>query len=429
MKLDTDILKIYFVSIIVGIATGTVGSLFQLSILYVDKALGLFYAWSAHGGIPSWLIIIITTCIMVAIASYLVFYISPEASGSGVQEIEGVLLEKRKIDWRHLLPVKFIAGTLAISAKMVMGREGPTIQMGGNLGEMIGEKCRLNREDRNTLIGAGAAAGLATAFNAPLAGVVFILEEMREHFKFSFTNFKAVAICCVMATIILRFIIGAEPAIKMIVFDAPSLESLWLFVVFGVVIGFIGLFFNVSLIYSLNLFDKFKMKSRVLFVIAVGCTIGFLAWIYPETVGGGYVIIHEALTMKNTTFILLSLFVIRFFTTMFSYSSSVPGGIFAPMLALGTLIGMAFGQIFEPLINDYSVHAGMFAVAGMGALFAASVRAPITGIILIVEMTQNYQLILPLMVTCLTSTTIVQLAHNKPIYAQLLARVLEKQRG
>lgn len=425
--MNKGILKIYAVSIIVGLFTGVIGSLFQMAIAAVDKGLALFYQFILSHQWPTLFISMFVSCVMVVIAAYLVMYFSPEASGSGVQEIEGALLDKRKIDWRHLLPVKFVAGVLAISAKMVMGREGPTIQMGGNIGEMVGESCRFNREDRNTLIAAGAAAGLATAFNAPLAGVVFILEEMREHFKFSFTNFKAVAICCVMATIVLRVVIGSDPAIKMIVFSPPSIESLWVFLVFGIIVGFIGLIFNLSLIRSLDFFESIRKKHRLAVVVCIGLLIGGLAWSYPETVGGGYLIIHEALTMSNTAYLLGALFIIRFFTTMISYSSNVPGGIFAPMLALGTLIGMVFGQVFEQLLPGMSLHAGMFAVAGMGALFAASVRAPITGIILIVEMTQNYTLILPLMVTCLTATTVVQLAHNKPIYTQLLARALDKK--
>lgn len=425
--MDKDILKIYGVSILVGTSTGFVGSLFQMAISSVDKLMALFYQWTDVNFWPTGLASMLVSTVMVLIATYLVFYFSPEASGSGVQEIEGALLNKRKIDWRHLLPVKFVAGVLAISAKMVMGREGPTIQMGGNIGEMIGEKLKFSHDDRNTLIGAGAAAGLATAFNAPLAGVVFILEEMRDHFKFSFTNFKAVAISCVMATVVLRMIYGTDPAIKMAVFLAPGLESLWIFFIFGILVGFIGLLFNVSLIFSLDFFEKIRTRHRLLIVVLIGALIGYLAWFYPETVGGGYLIIHEALTMSNTGFVMLALFVIRFFTTMLSYSSNVPGGIFAPMLALGTLIGMVFGQVALSLFPSLPIHPGMFAVAGMGALFAASVRAPITGIILIVEMTQNYSLILPLMVTCLTSTTIVQLARNKPIYSQLLARALDKQ--
>ena len=153
-----------------------------------------------------------------------------------------------------------------------------------------------------------------------------------------------------------------------------------------------------------------------------------MVYIRPEAVGGGYEIIEKSLTMNPPFLVLSMMVVVRFITTMLSYNTGVPGGIFAPMLALGTLLGLAASHIFQWLMSDMSLHPGMFAVAGMGALFAAVVRAPVTGIVLVVEMTQNYSLILPLMVTCLTATTVVQLAGNPPIYTQLLRRTLNKVR-
>lgn len=421
------ILILYAISIILGILTGIVGSLFQLAITAVDWLMLKWFEYFHQTGWPVMLVSVITSMIMVVIAWLMVKKIAPEAAGSGVQEIEGTLLHERPIYWRRLLPVKFFAGVLAISSKMVMGREGPTIQMGGNLGDMLGEMTALPQHRRDNLIAAGAAAGLATAFNAPLAGVLFVIEEMRNEFNFSFTNFKMVAICCVMATITLHLIMGSYPAIPMDIFEAPSLSSLWLFFVFGIVVGFAGLLFNRVLMFFLNHLDNARPYLIYIYVPFVGALVGFL-WIYePETVGGGYSIIHEALTISPNFQFLVSLLVIRFFTTMLCYSSSVPGGIFAPMLALGTLLGLTYAQLLAFAGLDASLAPGMFAVAGMGALFSAAVRAPVTGIILVVEMTQNYSLILPLMVTCLTSTSIVQLAGNPPIYTQLLDRTLNLQ--
>lgn len=422
------LLSIYAVSIFLGVTTGLIGSLFQLAISALDGRLLVFYHFLQRNGWPVPLVSAFVSMMMVVMAWGLVKRFAPEASGSGVQEIEGVLLHERPIFWKRLIPVKFFAGVLAISAKMVIGREGPTIQMGGNLGEMLGDLMHIPRHRRDTLIAAGAAAGLATAFNAPLAGVLFVLEEMRNEFNFSFTNFKMVAICCVMATITLHLIIGDRPAISMDVFSPPDMASLWLFFLFGIMVGFVGLLFNKILMRTLNNLDLTFKWLRIAYVPFVGAIVGYLAIVYPDAVGGGYTIIEDALTMSPTLKVLSLLFLIRFVTTMMCYSTSVPGGIFAPMLALGTLLGLAFSHVFQPQLHDLSVHPGMFAVAGMGALFAAAVRAPITGIILVVEMTQNYLLILPLMITCLTSTTVVQLAGNPPIYTQLLRRTLKLQR-
>lgn len=422
--MGSKVLILYGVSLLLGILTGIVGSLFQLAITGLDALLSLFFNFAALHAWPLGIISALLSMLMVLVSWLSVRYIAPEASGSGVQEIEGTLLHIRPIYWKRLLPVKFFSGILAISAKMVVGREGPTIQMGGNLGEMLGEFFHLSQHRRDTLIAAGSAAGLAAAFNAPLAGVLFVMEEMRNQFNYSFTNFKMVIICCVMATITLNVIMGSQPAIQMDVFSLPSLKSLWLFFLLGLVVGLVGLIFNHVLMRTLFQLDKLRPRQKLYYVICVGSLVGYLAYSYPPTVGGGYLIINQALSMSPSLGILCGLIVVRFVTTMLCYSTGVPGGIFAPMLALGTLVGLATFHLLDWLISDFSIHPGMFAVAGMGALFAAAVRSPITGVVLVVEMTQNYLLILPLMVTCITSTTVMQLARNKPIYTQLLNRTL-----
>jgi len=425
--MGSRILKLYAISIVLGILTGTVASLFQLAITQLENLLYTFYSFASQRDWPVALISALTSMLMVFMAWCSVRYIAPEAAGSGVHEIEGALLHLRPIFWRRLLPVKFFSGVLAISAKMVVGREGPTIQMGGNLGQMLGEFFHLSRHRCDTLIAAGSAAGLAAAFNAPLAGVLFVMEEMRNQFSYTFINFKMVIICCVFSTITLHYFIGSQAAIQMVEFDLPSLQSLWLFLLFGIAVGFVGLLFNKVLIGVLDHLDRVSLQCKICYVLLVGLLIGYLAYIYPPGVGGGYSIINQSLTMAPSMSILCGLILVRFVTTMLSYSTGVPGGIFAPMLALGTLLGLAAFHLLNWLMADLSVHPGMFAVAGMGALFAACVRSPITGVVLVIEMTQNYSLILPLMITCIASTTVVQLAGNKPVYTQLLQRTLKKK--
>jgi CIC family chloride channel protein len=222
----------------------------------------------------------------------------------------------------------------------------------------------------------------------------------------------------------MQVFMGSGPAIEMEVFDLPSLKSLWLFLLFGIIVGLVGLLFNKTLMWMLEQLDKLTVRGKFIYVALVGLLMGFLAAYYPSFAGGGYVIINQALSLSPSISVLGLLIIGRFLTTMVSYGTGVPGGIFAPMLALGTLLGLAASYLFNFLMIDSSIHPGMFAVAGMGALFAASVRAPTTGVILVVEMTQNYSLILPLMITCITSTTVMQLARNKPIYTQLLDRTL-----
>lgn len=281
------ILILYTLATLLGILTGTVGSLFQLAIHGVNKVLIHWFNFAASKDYNIGIISALTTMVMVFITWSLVKWFVTEGSGSGVQEIEGALLHKRPIFWRRLLPVKFVGGVMAIGSKMVLGREGPTIQIGGNLGEMLGEIFCLTRKRRDSLIAAGAAAGLATAFNALLAGILFVLEEMRSEFNFSFTNFKVVAICCVFATIMLHVIIGPQPDIKMVVFAPPGLQSLWVFFAFGIIVGIVGLCFNKFLMKLLYRLDKLKPWMKDIYVLIIGLTVGYLAYKQPSVVGGG----------------------------------------------------------------------------------------------------------------------------------------------
>ncbi|MDF1683416.1 MAG: H(+)/Cl(-) exchange transporter ClcA [Legionellaceae bacterium] len=418
------ILIFYALAILVGMLTGCIGAAFQLCIERLGDGLAQSYAYASAWGISELIISALISLIFVLLTWFLVRRVAPEASGSGVQEIEGALMHKRSIRWMRVLPVKFLGGVLSIVSGMVLGREGPTIQMGGNLGEAIGTGAKLSRKRRDALIASGAGAGLATAFNAPLAGVLFVMEEMREAYPLSFLHFKTVALSCVASTFVLQSIMGTKPSIVMEVFEAPGLSSLWIFFIFGLLVGFIGIIFNRTLMAVLNGMDRQTFRTRVVYVAGVAVTVGLLTSMWPNAVGGGYHIIAQSLTLTPGIKMLLALLVVRFVMTMLCYGTGVPGGIFAPMLALGTLLGLTVAIAFEYFLPGVAIHPGMLAVAGMGALFSAAVRAPITGIVLVVEMTQNYALILPLMIACLTATTVVQLAGVPPIYTQLLRRTL-----
>jgi chloride channel protein, CIC family len=416
------ILILYAVSLVLGVVVGLVGSTFRLTIDVIGGALNHFYYFLSVNGWPAGLISGLVSMIMVYSAYLAVKHFAPEASGSGVPEIEGALLHVRPIFWQRLLPVKFIFGILALSAQMILGREGPTIHIGGNLGEMLGSLFNLARRRRDSLIAAGAAAGLAVAFNAPLAGVIFVMEEMRNQFNYSFTSFTMVVICCTTATVILDLTIGSQATIPMTVFAFPALNALWLFALFGIVVGFGGLLFNICLMKTLKCLDKLSSRQKSLYVLFVGFLVGFLAVYHPESVGGGMQIIHQALTMTPGFGFLCFLLVLRFIGTMACYGTGVPGGIFAPILSLGTLLGVAMFHLLEVFNISFLTHPGMFAVAGMAALFAASTRSPITGAVLVVEMTYNYHLIFPVMMACITATIVMQLSSNEPIYEQLLHR-------
>jgi len=420
---DVKILYFYLMSAILGLLVGFVGTTFHVfSLIMASFRSNSIYFLSHNLHLPQVIASIVICSLMILFSIFLVRWFAPEAAGSGVQEIEGALLGERPMFWRRLLPVKFIAGIFSIGSNLVVGREGPTIQLGGNLGQMVAEKCGVDGEKLTFLIGSGAAAGLAVAFNAPLAGILFFIEELREHCRFCFVSFIAVAVSCIMATMIYRSYFGAGAVISMPLLPSPNLTSLIIFFVFGLMVGLLGLFFNLTIMKLLMFIDSLSLKSKVIYFSIVACIIGAINAFYPEAVGGGYRILGNALNAPMVLNYLLLMLAGRFILTLLSYSTGAPGGIFAPLLAIGTLFGLAFAHLLFFFWQPVGVSADMFAIAGMGGLFAASIRAPITGIVLIVEMTQNYHLILPSMVTCLVATIVVQLAKNPPIYSQLLIR-------
>jgi len=412
-------------ALIVGALTGFIGALFQIALAHIANLKELFLSLlESTPGLPLIGSILISG-VMVFITLLLIRKLAPETGGSGVQEIEGALDNLRPLRWKRVIPIKFFGGLLSLGSGMVMGREGPTIQIGGNVGKMISDIFKSNKTDTHALVAAGAAGGLSAAFNAPLAGILFVIEEMRPEFKYTFLSVQAVIIASATADIVLRLMVGQSLAIPMHMLSTPPLPSLLLFLVFGCVFGLFGFVFNNLLVKTLNFFSSLTGWPFTLTGLIVGGVIGALVWYFPDAIGGGYVVIPKALSGSIPVMMLLLLFVIRFGTTMVSYGSGSIGGIFAPMLALGTLFGMWFGHFAHFLLPDLVVQPEVFAVAGMAALFCATVRAPLTGIALTIEMTGNYLMILPLILTCFTATIVAQGLGGQPIYTVLLKRTLD----
>lgn len=314
---------------------------------------------------------------------------------------------------------------------MVLGREGPTVQLGGNIGRMMLDMFHLRSpEARHTLLATGAAAGLSAAFNAPLAGILFILEEMRPQFRYNLISIKAVFTGVIMSAIVFQLFNGQSAIIDIGKSGDAPVKTLWLYLILGMIFGCIGPLFNRLVLATQDLFQRIYGASRkkaVMIGALIGGLCGVLALIEPAVTGGGFSLIPLAATGNFPVSWLLWIFAARVLMTLLCFSSGAPGGIFAPMLALGTLLGTAFGMAMIPMLPDWHLQAGTFAIAGMGALMAASVRAPLTGIILVLEMTDNYQLILPMIITCLGATLLAQFLGGKPLYSTILERTLAKQ--
>ncbi|GBU13869.1 H(+)/Cl(-) exchange transporter [Enterobacterales bacterium] len=431
LRRDKTPVAILIVAAIVGIVAGLLGVMFEKAVDWIQhmrlSGLGFFSDY----WILLWPLTFVVSALLAMFGYYLVHRFAPEASGSGIPEIEGALEELRPVRWWRVIPVKFFGGMGTLGAGMVLGREGPTVQMGANIGKMMVDIFRLrSAEARHSLLATGAAAGLSAAFNAPLAGILFIIEEMRLQFRYSLISIKAVFIGVIMSSIVFRIFNGEGAVIEVGKLASAPLNTLWLYLVLGMVFGIVGVGFNALIFRTQDMFARVhggNLRKVLIIGGLLGGMCGILGLIHSEATGGGFALIPLAAAGKYSLGVLLFVFVVRVVTTVLCFASGAPGGIFAPMLALGTLLGTAFGTAALTMFPQYGIEPATFAIAGMGALFAASVRAPLTGIVLVLEMTDNYQLILPMIITCLGATLLAQFLGGKPLYSTILTRTLQRQ--
>lgn len=407
---------------LVGLLSGLVASLFRMALFWADGLRNTLILRSHALPVFGWLIPVLFGIFGAVVSLALVRRLAPEAKGSGIPHLKAVQYRFRSIHWKRLLPVKFAAGFLALGSGMALGREGPTVQMGGALGDAIAGWFHVLPRERRTLIAAGAGAGLAAAFNAPLSGLSFVLEEVQRDFQP--VVFAATFIACVISDIVARALTGSVPVFTIPQYPAATLSSLPLFALLGIAAGLTGVLFNHGITGVLNLYSRLSESQRYLVAALTGAAVGVAGWFSPLSIGGGHTLAETALAGNLLLAAIPVFFVLRFLLTVFSYGTGTAGGIFAPMLGLGALIGLAVGQIGQQLMPQVITHPPVFAVVGMAAFFTAVVRAPLTGILLISEMTGNYEQMLPLLASCFCAYAVAELLKSFPIYEQLLERDL-----
>jgi chloride channel protein, CIC family len=417
----------YWIAGICGFATGVVGAAFHLT---VDVLL----RW------PIWLferlgpgpLTIAAAAAIAAVGTTLAFlltqHVAPEAAGSGVPEVEGALEGLREVRWRRVFPVKFVGGVLGLSSGLVAGREGPTIHMGAAIGAALAEWLKLSRLDLHALLAAGAAAGLAAAFNAPLAAILFVIEETRKQFRYTFRSYVAVIAASAASALGMELVGGTAPPLKIDTHAVPLL-LLPTFMVLGAGLGILGVLFNRCLVAALDWRAMAFRRAPFAFAVIVGAAVGALTTVLPFAVGGGETLIPRMVVTNLPILTLLLIAVVRFIGTMASYPVGVPAGIFSPMLAFATIVGLIAGTLIEAMLVAAALPVppligAAFAVAAMGGLFSATIRAPLVGVVLVVELTGGYELILPVIVTCVTAHVVAEYLHGRPIYEVLLERAL-----
>lgn len=413
---------------LVGLGAGALAVLFQKALWLAENARGHLLLWLKGFPLWGWAVLPLVAALLAGIAGWLTARYAPEAAGSGIPHVKGVLMHVRSMRWRRLIPVKFLGGILAIGSGLSLGREGPTVQMGSAVGQAVGQLLKVPRRFRTHLVAAGAGAGLAGAFNAPLAGFIFTIEELQR--ELSPLTYGTALIGAVVADIVARYWTGQLPSFHISGYPTPDLTALPLFALVGLVTGLMGVLFNRALLGSLRVSHRLGHVPTWAKAATVGAAVGLIAWWLPEAVGGGHTTAERVLRGEYASFDLLGflviLFAAKFALTVASYGSGVPGGIFAPLLVLGALVGLMVGQISALWLPALAQTPAAFAVVGMASAFAAIVGAPLTGIVLILEMTGNYQQLLPLLVACMVAFLTAERFHVEPVYESLLQYDLER---
>ncbi len=414
--------QIILKALLVGVVAGTLASSFRLALSWSEAARVRLVE-----GFPGWIslpVALAAGAIGGGLAVWLVRRYAPHAAGSGIPNLQSVLRREAEPEWRRLLPVKFIGGVLGIGGGLALGREGPTVQMGGATGFMVSEwfKVKAGEGERRALISAGAGAGLAAAFNAPLAGLIFVLEEL--HGNFTPVMFVAAFLASVSADVVSRLMVSESPVFHIAGLASPGVAALPWAAILGVAMGGLGVTFNRCLLATIGLRERLLRWPALAVGAAAGAFVGFVGWTVPGLAGSGSELVQMSLSGRIAVSLLPLFLVARFSLTMTSYASGAAGGIFAPLLVLGALSGLWFGTGVQGLVGPEVMTPTAFCVLGMGALFTAIVRAPLTGIILMLELTGTYGFMLPLLVSCLAAYGVAEALGNTPIYEALRKRAL-----
>jgi CIC family chloride channel protein len=289
--------------------------------------------------------------------------------------------------------------------------------MGASIAHLIGRMARCNEKQCKALLAAGAGAGLATAFNAPIAGAVFVLEELARSFNLQITIATLGASASAIGAA--RLLLGQAPDFHVAPLSYPGLGTFPVHIALGIIAGFLGVAYNLAIVGARQATDRFSRYPVEFTAAAIGAGVGLIAWYAPGLVGSGDVITQQVLGGARVAFMFGLIFLLRFLLGAVSYAARTPGGLFAPMLVLGSQSGLLLGTLCARWFPSAGTNPTAYAVVGIAALFTAVVRAPLTGIVLAVELTGSFTLLLPMLGACFAAMLVPTLLDNPPIYDSL----------
>ncbi len=410
--------------IIVGGLAGMVVLLYRL---LLENA-GRWMQWILDfiDGRPLWVFLWFAALAVLAFVVAGLVTIEPLISGSGIPQLEGEMVGKIDQVWWKVLPAKFVGGFLCILGGLALGREGPSIQLGAMVGKGASRYLDRGKTEERYLLTCGASAGLAAAFHAPLAGVMFSLEEV--HRNFSAAVLLSVMSASLTADFLCTAVLGTDSVFQFTLTEALPPEYYGLLVLLGVVLGFLGVFYNWFTLWVQSLYNRLTglpTAGKILIPFLIAGVLGLVA---PELLGTGHSLVDELTAGGMAVGTMAFLLAGRFLFSAVCFGSGAPGGIFFPLLILGAFIGGIFTCAGHALFGIDMMYLNNFVLLAMAGYFTAIVRAPLTGIILIFEMTGTVSQLFSLAVVSICAYIVATLMRSEPIYESLLAGLL-KRRG
>lgn len=419
-QLDGTRIGFILKGIVVGILVGFVVSLFRLGIEKIGEQ--VVHLYQTFHEKPFWMIPWFLFSLVLAYLLGRLIKSEPAIKGSGIPQVEGQLQGQLEIHWFPVLWKKFIGGILAISPGLFLGREGPSIQLGAVVGQGYSQWRQSTKSEEKILISSGASAGLAAAFNAPIAGLLFVLEEV--HHSFSplvwLTSFSA----AISANFVSLHFFGLQPVLYIGPVKSLPLEYYWTLVLLGVLLGLLGWIYQKTLLSLPKVYGKIKGLSSNYYGFVSFILILPIGYFFPHLLGGGNQIVLALGNQPTTIWSLVGLLVLRFVFSMVSYGSNLPGGIFLPILTLGAIIGTLYGSLLVQYVGMDPIFVKNFLIFAMAGYFTAIGKAPLTAIILVTEMVGNFSHLMSLGVVALVSYITIDSLGGKPIYESLLERLV-----
>jgi CIC family chloride channel protein len=351
------------------------------------------------------------------IMGYLLYRFFPNARGSGVPQTKAALYARGgRISLRTVIG-KFLCTSATLASGLPLGREGPAVQVGGGIASVLGRRLGLRPDKVKALIPVGAAAAIAAAFNTPLAAVLFTLEEVVGDLHAPVLG--SVVLASATSWAMLRLLLGNDPLFRVPQYQLVHPGEFGIYAVLGVAGGFVSVAFVKLLVWMRARFLRFPKKTVWFQPVAGGLTIGLMGWFVPQILGVGYKHVGEVLNGRFALKLMILLLVLKLFAVAISYASGNAGGIFGPSLFMGAMLGGIVGTVAQHFLPGYVGSPGAYALVGMGTAFAGIIRAPMTSVMMIFEITRDYAVIVPLMISNLVSFFISARFQKQPIYEVL----------